>query len=201
MEMAPTVFANCELSFCPGCGMPCRDEELIMCLACGSVYCGQGSCRVVCLCQEEGSVVIPNRPTKELFARLVRGNPFAVIIKDASGKVIHATDSDNVLIRGLGFSSRELVGKTNFDLFLSPESTTLNRIEFEVISRQLPFRFVTNLMTRKGLVHRFMVEVAPYRMTPGDNLTITTLTPASAAMATLIPGKGRDVYELQPYGN
>jgi hypothetical protein len=197
METVFTVFDTRELSFCPACGMPCRDEDLIMCLACGSVYCGQGSCRVVCLCQDEGSIPIPNRPTKQLFARLVRGNPFAVIIKDAAGRVIHATDNDCILIRALGFSSRELVGKTNFDLFRSPESTTLNRIEFEVISRQRPFRFVTNLATRKGLVYRFMMEVAPYQMTPGDHLTITTLTPATASMTTVIPGKSCDLYELR----
>jgi len=201
VETASAMFASFELTFCPSCGMPCSDEHLLMCLACGSVYCAQGSCRAVCLCQEEASLHFADRPAKEFFERLVRDNPFAVIIKDAGGRVIHATDGDGILHRQMGFSIRELIGRTNFDLFCQPESTTLNRIEFEVVSRQQPFRFVTNLMTRKGLVHRFMVEVAPYRMTAGDNLTITTLTPASASMGAFISGKNCDLYELQPCSN
>jgi hypothetical protein len=198
MEIVSTEFASDELSWCPVCGLPCRDEHLLMCLACGSVYCGQGSCRVVCLCQDKECLPIPDRPAKELFARLVRGNPFAVIIKDAAGRVIDAVDSDSILIRVLGFSSRELAGKANYDLFRSPTSTTLSQIELEVISRQRPFRFVANLTTWKGLVYRFMVEVEPHSITPGDHLTITTLTPASPFMTMLIPGKSCKFYELQP---
>ena len=197
METESALLASDELSFCPGCGMPCRDDRLIMCLGCGSVYCGQGSCRVVCLCQDDASIPIADRPAKEFFARLVHGNPFAVIIKDATGKVIHASGSGNILTRALGFSSRKLVGKTNFDLFSSEASTTLTRIEFEVISNQRPYRFVTNLTTRKDLMYRFMVEVEPYRMTPGDHLTITTLTPASAPMTMPLPGKNNEFYRLR----
>ncbi len=200
MEKVFTMSETYELSFCPGCGMLCKDEDLIMCLACGSVYCGKGSCRVVCLCQDEGSMPIPNRPTKELFTRLVRGNPSAVIIKDSSGRVIHSTDNDSILIRALGLSSCDLIGRTNSEMFCQPESMTLNRIEFEVISRQRPFRFVTNLTTRKGTVRRFMVEVSPYEMTPGDHLTITTLTPAATSMTCVIPSNSYDLYELQPCG-
>jgi hypothetical protein len=198
MEKVSSMIASFELSFCPGCGMPCRDEHLLMCLACGSVYCGQGSCRVVCLCQDETSMHFPDRPAKEFFARLVRGNPFAVIIKDPAGRVIHATENESLLTRALGFSPREMVGKTNYDLFRPPASTTLNRIEFEVISSQRPFRFVTHLTTRQDVAHRFMVEVEPYRMTPGDHLIITTLTPASGLMATLVPGWNHEFTELRP---
>jgi len=178
-----------QVTFCPCCGMPCRDEDLLMCLGCSSIYCGRGTCQVVCPCHDEGSIPIPNRPAQQFFARMIHGNPFAVIIKDAAGRVIHATESDSILRRTLGFSCDQLVGKTNFDLFRPAESTTLNRVELDVTSRLRPFRFVTNLTTSGGSVYRFMVEVAPYRMTPGDHLTITTLTPASAPMITLIPGR------------
>lgn len=184
----------CEVTYCPCCAKPCRDENLLMCLGCGSIYCGQGTCQVICPCQDKGSIPIPNRPAKELFARLVHGNPFALIIKDASGMVIHAAESDSILSRTLGFSSRQLVGKTNFDIFRSPDSTMLNRVEFAVSSRLQPFRFVTNLTTSRGTVYRFMVEVAPYRMTPGDYLTITTLTPAAAPMALMNHGASSALY-------
>lgn len=189
-----TKFADRQVTFCPCCGVPCRDENLLMCLGCGSIYCGQGTCQVICPCQDEGYVPIPNRPAKELFARLVHGNPFAIIVKDGAGMVIHAAESDSILSRTLGFSSHQLVGKTNFDIFRSPDSTMLNRVEFAVTSRFQPFRFVTNLTTSKGIVYRFMVEVAPYRMTPGDHLTITTLTPASTPMASISPRESCGLY-------
>jgi PAS domain S-box-containing protein len=186
-----------QVTLCPCCGMACRDEDLRMCLGCSSVYCGRGTCRVVCPCYDEESIPIPNRPAQELFTRIVHDNPFAVIIKDAAGRVIYATERDSVLRRTLGFSSEQLVGKTNFDLFRSAESTTLNRVELEVTSRLRPFRFVTNLTTCSGSVCRFMVEVASYRLTPGDHLTITTLTPASAPMITPTRGKSLDLDKLQ----
>jgi len=192
-----TKFEDYEVTYCPCCAKPCRGQNLLMCLGCGSIYCGQGTCQVVCPCQDEGSIPIPNRPAKELFARLVHGNPYALIIKDASGKVIHAAESDSILSRTLGFSSRQLVGKTNFDIFRSRDSTMLNRVESAVTSRLQPFRFVTNLTTSKGIVYRFMVEVAPYRMTPGDHLTITTLTPAAAPMASIIPRESCGLYARQ----
>ena len=190
-----SMMEGSEPTFCPSCGMPCKRENLIMCLGCSSVYCGKGLCAVICSCQDKGAP--KSRPTQQLFARLVHDHPFAVIIKDADGRVIHATDRDSTLRRTLGYSSPELIGKTNLDLFQAPESTTLNRVELEVSSRLQPFRFVTSLTTSKGLVHRFMVEIAVYRTTPGDHLTITTLTPAStSAMTMCTPGKSRDVYAL-----
>jgi len=137
------------------------------------------------------------RPAQRLFERLVRDNPSAVIVKDAAGMVIHASDPNYILSHTLGFSSSQLVGMTNFDLFRSSVSSTLARVEFEVTSRLRPFRFVTSLTTINGLVHRFMVEVAPYRMTPGDHLTITTLTPASAPMTTINAEENCDLYALQ----
>ena len=150
-----------------------------MCLGCGSLYCGQDMCQIICPCHDDGSLPIPNRPVEKLFARLVEGNPSAVIIKDSSGMVIHATDRDSLLRRTLGFSSCQLIGKTNFDLFRTRESTTLTRVECEVTARLRPFHFAANLTTTRGQVYRFMVEVAPYRITQGDHLTITTLTPAA----------------------
>jgi PAS domain S-box-containing protein len=188
---------NSQVTFCPSCGMPCGDEDLRMCLGCSSIYCGRGTCRVVCPCHDEESIPIPNRPAQELFTRIVHDNPFAVIIKDAAGRVIYATERDSVLRSTLGFSSDQLVGKTNFDLFRSAESNTLNRVESEVTSRLRPFRFVTSLTTSSGSVCRFMVEVASYRLTPGDHLTITTLTPASVPMINRTRGKSCGLDKLQ----
>jgi hypothetical protein len=191
-----SMIAGREDTFCPSCGMPCTHENLIMCLSCSSVYCGKGKCEVICPCQDEGDPA--SRPAQQLFARLVHENPSAVIIKDASGRVIHATDSNKILSRTLGWLAPEIVGKTNLDLFRPPQSTILNRVEFEVTSRQRPFRFVTSLTTTKGLGHRFMVEVAVYRMTPGDHLTLTTLTSASTSAVTMYrPWESSDLYALQ----
>lgn len=180
---AVSARADHEVSLCTCCGLPRKDEELLMCLGCGSLYCGQELCQTVCPCHDAVSAPIPNRPAETLFARLVDSNPFAVIIKDAGGTVIHATDSDSLLSRTLGFSSSQLVGMTNLDLFRTRESTTLDEVEFKVAARLRPFRFVANLTTTRGHVYRFMVEVAPYRITPTEHLTVTTLTPAAAPMA------------------
>ena len=179
---AVSARADHKVSLCTCCGLPCKDEELMMCLGCGSMYCGQELCQKVCPCHDDGSILIPNRPAEKLFARLVDSNPFAVIIKDAGGTVIHATDSDSLLSRTLGVSSSQLVGMTNFDLFRTRESTALDQVEFKVTARLRPFRFVANLTTTRGRVYRFMVEVAPYRVTPAEHLTITTLTPAATPM-------------------
>lgn len=186
-----------ELTCCPCCGMACRDEDLLMCLGCGSVYCGQGRCQVVCPCQDDDAAPTPSRPTKELFARVVNGNPFAVIIKDGSGRVIHATERGSILNRWLGHSSSEVIGKTNFDLLQPSEAITMGRLECAVTAKLKSFRFVANLTASTGRVNRFMVEIAPFQMTPGDYLTITTVTPAAASRMPLPPGARRGPLALQ----
>ena len=186
-----------QVRYCKYCGMPCRDEDLLLCLGCGSLYCGQGMCRAICPCHQLGSVFIPNRPAEKLFARLVQENPVAVIIKDAGGRVIHVTDPRCILVRTLGVSTAELIGMTNCDLFSPSQSTLLDRVEAEVTSRLRPFRFAIGLTVTSGLFHRFMMEIAPYRMAQGDHLTITTLTPASGQTTRNRPEEHCSLYALQ----
>lgn len=195
--LATPELAEGQVRHCKYCSTLCRDEDLILCLGCGSLYCGQRLCRAVCPCHQLGSVFIPNRPAEKLFARLVQENPVAVIIKDAVGTVIHVTDPRGILIRTLGAANSELIGMMNCDLFSPPQSTLLDRVEAEVTSRLRPFRFAIGLTMKSGFFHRFMMEIAPYRMAQGDHLTITTLTPASGPTTRNRPEERCGLYALQ----
>ena len=73
----------------------------------------------------------------------------------------------------------------------------LERVEAEVTSRLRPFRFAIGLTMKSGFFHRFMMEIAPYRMAQGDHLTITTLTPASGPTTRNRPEEHSGLYALQ----